>query len=104
VAGLNGKRRKAYKFGALSIALADIWVGKVVNVAWGADSRAIHIVGVDVVALLIGLERGPGVGGGFHGHGECLGTLAIGRLEYKSLRRHTPEWAVEGSYMYSGRM
>jgi hypothetical protein len=48
----------SYKSGTLLIALASVWVRILVNVARRADLRAVDIVGVNGLALLVGLEGG----------------------------------------------
>jgi hypothetical protein len=47
---------KVYKSGALLIAFAGIWIGILIKITRRTDLGAVDIVGIDVLALLIGLK------------------------------------------------
>jgi len=45
----------SYKRGAFGIRFACVWVGQVIDISWCANPRAVNVVGVDMLALLVGL-------------------------------------------------
>jgi hypothetical protein len=86
--------KSSYKSGTLLIALARVWVGVLVNVAGRADLRAVDIVGVDALALLVGLEGGVLLND-FHD------TWYLRMTGVQKIEGTHSRGAAKGLYMYS---
>jgi hypothetical protein len=86
---------QAYKFGALLIAFTNIRIWIFVEITWRTDLGAVDIVGIYVLALLIGFETGMLLYGGHDGW--CLGVDWSTKSDGTKSRG-----AAKGVYMYSG--